>query len=160
VRLTSDQCWANLAAADHGVLCTNGARGAIDAVPVCFVVVGKVIASPIDTVKPKDTTELGRLKNLEADATAALLCEQWVRHDWSRLWWVKAQLTRRSGHDLSATLRDDCEAELRHKYFQYRGTEFADLLVFNVKSVSGWAASEDPDSGRRAMSGDERSAHY
>ena len=154
MRLTNDQCWANLATADHGMLCTNGARGAIDAVPVCFVVVGKVIASPIDTVKAKDTTELGRLKNLEADATATLLCEQWVRHDWSHLWWVKAHLSRRSGHDISATLREECEVELRHKYFQSRGTEFADLLVFIVKSVSGWAASEDPDALRRAMSGD------
>ena len=112
MRLTNDQCWASLATVDHGVLCTNGARGAIDAVPVCFVIVGKFIASPIDTVKAKDTTELGRLKNLEADGTATLLCEQWVRHDWSRLWWVKAQLARRSGHDLSATLRDECENEL------------------------------------------------
>ncbi|HEY1446551.1 MAG TPA: hypothetical protein VGF51_16790 [Acidimicrobiales bacterium] len=160
MRLTNDQCWANLASADHAVLCTNGARGAIDAVPVCFVVVGKVIATPIDTVKAKETTELGRLKNLEADATATLLCEQWVRHDWSRLWWVKAQLVRRSGHDLSATLRDDCEAELRHKYFQYRGTEFADLLVFTVKSVSGWAASEDPDAARRAMRRDGARTDY
>ena len=153
MRLTNDQCWANLGTVDHGVLCTKGARGAIDAVPVCFVVVGKVIASPIDNVKAKDTTELGRLKNLEGDATATLLCEQWVRHDWSRLWWVKAQLARRSGHDLSVTLREECEEELRHKYFQYRGTEFADLLVFNVKSVSGWAASEDPDAQRGAMTG-------
>ena len=152
--MTNDQCWGHLAAVDHGVLCTHGARGAIDAVPVCFVVVGKVIASPIDTVKAKDTSELGRLKNLEGDATATLLCEQWVRHDWSRLWWVRAQLARRSSHDLSATLREECEAALRHKYFQYRGTEFADLLVFNVKSVTGWAASEDPDALRRSMSGE------
>jgi hypothetical protein len=123
-------------------------------VPVCFVVVGKVIASPIDTVKAKETTELGRLKNLESDATATLLCEQWVRHDWSQLWWVKAQLTRRSGHDISAKMHEGCEEELRRKYFQYRGTGFADLLIFNVKSVSGWAASEDPDATRRALSGD------
>jgi hypothetical protein len=160
VRLTSEQCWANLAAADHAVLCTNGARGAIDAVPVCFVVVGKVVVSPIDTIKAKETTELGRLKNLEADATATLLCEQWTRHDWSRLWWVKAQLVRRSGHDVSATLRGKAEEALRDKYFQYRGTEFADLLVFNVKSVSGWAASEDPDAQRRAMSGDGSRTDY
>ncbi len=53
---------------------------------------------------------------------------------------MKAQLARRSGHDLTTTLRDECEDALRHKYFQYRGTDFADLLVFNVKSVSGWAA--------------------
>ena len=66
---------------------------------------------------------------------------------------MKAQLARRSGHDLSVTLREECEAELRRNYFQYRGSEFADLLVFNVKSVSGWAASEDPDAARRALSG-------
>lgn len=152
MRLNNDQCWGHLAEVDHGILCTHGARNVIDAVPVCFVVVGKVIASPIDTVKAKDTTDLGRLKNLDRDETATLLCEQWVRFDWSRLWWVRAQLARRSGHDLSTTLREECEASLRHKYFQYRSTEFSDLLVFNVKSVSGWAASEDPDALRRAMS--------
>jgi hypothetical protein len=142
------------------VLCTTGARGAIDAVPVCFVVVGKVLASPIDTVKAKDTTELGRLKNLDRDATATLLCEQWVRHDWSRLWWVKAQLSRRSGHDLTAPLRDESEAALRDKYFQYRGTEFADLLVFDVKSLTGWSASDDSDGEGRAPSAGERSVSY
>ena len=34
VRLTNDQCWANLAAVDHGILCTNGAHGAMDATAV------------------------------------------------------------------------------------------------------------------------------
>ena len=76
------------------------------------------------------------------------------------MWWVRAQLTRRSGHDLSAKLRDEWEEELRQKYFQYRGTEFADLLVFNVKSVSGWAASEDPDAERRTLSGDGTRTDY
>ncbi len=145
MRLTSDQCWSHLSEGDHGVLCTTGARGAIDAVPVCFVVVGKMLASPIDTVKAKDTTELGRLKNLARDATATLLCERWVRHDWSQLWWVRAQLVRRSDHDLTSTRREEFESALRHKYFQYRGTEFADLIVFEVKGVSGWAASGDSD---------------
>jgi hypothetical protein len=160
MRLTNEQCMANLAAVDHGVLCTTGARGSIDAVPICFVVVRKMVASPIDTVKAKDTTELGRLKNLEGDASATLLCEQWVRHDWSQLWWVKAHLTRRSPHDISAPLREECEQGLRNKYFQYRGSEFADLIVFNVKSVSGWAASEDPDAVRLAMSGDGSRTDY
>jgi hypothetical protein len=160
VRLTNDQCWGHLAAADHGVLCTTGARGAIDAVPVCFVVVGKVLASPIDTVKAKDTTELGRLKNLDRDATATLLCEQWLRHDWSQLWWVRAQLVRRSGHDLTATLRDESEAALRNKYFQYRGTEFADLLLFDVKGLTGWAASSDTEGTGRAQDGGGGSASY
>jgi hypothetical protein len=142
VRLTDDQCWDLLARADHGVLCTAGTRGAIDAVPVCYVVAGKVIASPVDLVKPKDTTELGRLKNLDREATATLLCERWSRHDWSRLWWVRARLVRRSGDDVQASLLEECEAALRERYYQYRGVEFADLLVFDVTSVTGWAAKE------------------
>ena len=142
MRLTNGQCWELLARADHGVLCTAGARAAIDAVPVCLVVVGKVVASPVDLVKPKDTTELGRLKNLDRDATATLLCERWSRHDWSRLWWVRAQLARRSGHDIKATLLADCEAALRERYYQYRGVDFADVLVFDVKALTGWSARE------------------
>jgi hypothetical protein len=54
-------------------------------------------------------------------------------------------MARRSGHDLRASLLDECEAALRDKYFQYRGTQFADLLMFDVKSVSGWAAEPRAD---------------
>jgi hypothetical protein len=142
VRLTHDQCWDRLARADHAVLCTTRADGAIDAVPVCYAVAGKVIASPVDRVKPKDTTELGRLKNLDRKASATLLCERWSRHDWSRLWWVRAHLVRRSGDDVPASLREECEAALRRRYDQYRGVDFAELLVFDVTSVTGWAAKE------------------
>jgi hypothetical protein len=142
VRLTRDQCWDHLARADHGVLCTAGAGGAIDAVPVCYAVAGNVIASPVDLVKPKDTTELGRLKNLDRQSTATLLCERWSRHDWSRLWWVRAHLVRRAGHDVHASLIEECEAALRTRYYQYRGVDFADLLVFDVTSLTGWAAKE------------------
>jgi hypothetical protein len=142
VRLTNDQCWDHLARADHGVLCTAGARGAIDAVPVCYAVADNVIASPVDLVKPKDTTELGRLKNLDREARATLLCERWSRHDWARLWWVRAQLVRRPADDVQASLLAACEAALRERYYQYRGVEFADLLVFDVTSLAGWAAKE------------------
>jgi hypothetical protein len=151
MRLTSDECWSHLRAGEHGVLCTTGARGAIDAVPVCFVVVGKALATPIDLVKPKGTTDLGRLKNLGRDATATLLAEQWDLDDWSRLWWVKAHLVRRSGHDVSDQLLQECERELREKYTQYRGAEFAEIVLFDVKTLVGWtaadsAASEPEDS--------------
>ena len=142
MRLTDDQCWDHVARADHGVLCTSGARGAIDAVPLCFAVVGKVIASPVDMVKPKDTTELGRVKNLDRQATATLLCERWSRHDWSRLWWVRARLVRRPDHDVRASQLEECEAALRERYYQYRGVNFAGLLVFDVTSFAGWAARE------------------
>jgi hypothetical protein len=143
VRLATDDCWSHLRAADHGALCTLNEKKLVDAVPVCFAVVGKVIATPIDTVKPKRTTELGRLSNLERDASATLLCDHWDRFDWARLWWVRAHLTRRSGHDVSHSMMEECDTALRTKYDQYRDTEFADVIVFNVKSLVGWAAAPE-----------------
>jgi hypothetical protein len=140
VRLDTDDCWNSLRAADHGVLCTVNEKRSVDAVPVCFAVVGKLIAMPIDTVKAKRTTELGRLSNLERDATATLLCEHWDREEWSQLWWVRAHLVRRSAHDVSNAVREECDATLRGKYAQYRDTEFADVIVFNVKTLVGWSA--------------------
>jgi len=137
VRLRTDDCWARLRAAQHGVLCTTNASGSIDAVPTCLAVVGARIVTPIDTVKPKDTTELGRRKNLDRDAAATLLCEHWDPHDWSRLWWVRARLFRVPRDDL-----DEYEAALRAKYAQYRRAGFAALLVFDVANVLGWSAAD------------------
>jgi PPOX class probable F420-dependent enzyme len=145
MQLTNEQCWANLRRGDHATLCTLNAKGLIDAVPVCFAVVGKVVASPIDRVKAKDTTRLARLTNLEREATATLLADRWDPDDWSRLWWVRAHMVRRSGHDVSARLLEDCEHALRAKYAQYRGTEFAEVVVFDVSALTGWSAGEEPD---------------
>ena len=142
MRLSSDECWSRVRASDHGVLCTTGARGTIDAVPVCFAVVSKVIVTPVDRVKPKSTTDLVRLKNLERDAAATLLCEQWNLHDWSQLWWVRVHLARKSGHDVSAPLLDECEGSLRAKYAQYRDADFAKLVLFDATSLLGWAAGD------------------
>ncbi len=147
MRLATDDCWSYLRAADHGVLCTVNEKKGVDAVPVCFAVVGKLIATPIDTVKPKRTTELGRIGNLEREAAATLLCDHWDRDDWSQLWWVRAHLVRRSAHDVSNALLDECDTALRGKYSQYRDTEFADVIVFNVKTMLGWSAASDEGLG-------------
>ena len=141
MRLTNDECWSSLRSAEHGVLCTANARHSIDAVPLCFAVVSKLIVTPIDRVKPKDTLELGRLKNLDRDATATLLCDYWDPHDWSRLWWVRAHLVRRSGHEVSDPMLAECERALREKYVQYRDTDFAELILFDVKTLVGWSAA-------------------
>ena len=145
MRLTGQDCWTALRAADHGVLCTSNPKSAestIDAVPVCFAVVSDLIAAPIDRVKPKRTTELGRLRNLDHDPSATLLCEHWDRHDWSQLWWVRASLVRLSSGDVSPSLLAECDVALRGKYAQYRDTEFATILVFEVKSLVGWSGAD------------------
>ena len=143
MRLTNDACWDHLRSAGHGILATTNAKGAIDAVPVCFAVSGKLIASPIDRVKPKDTNELGRVKNLDKESRATLICDHWKRHDWSQLWWVRAHLVRRSAHDVSDKVRTACEEALREKYEQYRGEEFDEVIVFEVKTLVGWAATDE-----------------
>ena len=142
VRLTTPECWARLKAADHGVLCTTNATGAIDAVPTCLAVVGARIATPIDRVKPKATTDLARRTNLVGDARATLLCEHWDQRDWSRLWWVRARLfyVPEIAHD--ADNMDQYEAALKAKYPQYNATEFAAILVFDVADVVGWSAAD------------------
>jgi PPOX class probable F420-dependent enzyme len=142
VRLSTEDCWSYLRAAEHGVLCTINEKKSVDAVPVCFAVVGKMVATPIDTVKPKRTAELGRLANLDRDASATLLGDHWDRHDWSQLWWVRAQLVRRSAHDVSNAVLEECDTVLKAKYSQYRDTSFSDMVVFNVTSLIGWSAAD------------------
>ena len=150
MQLTPAQCAGRLAAADHGVLCTSSGDG-VDAVPVCFAVVhdgpSTVLASPIDRVKPKGTVALQRLANLERDPRATVLCEHWDREDWSQLWWVRAHLRLRSEPEpepqpgAASRLLEECATALRDKYAQYRATEFARVLVFDVERLVGWAAS-------------------
>jgi len=143
VRLTNEECWSALGSAEHGVLCTVNARLSIDAVPTCFALVSGLIVTAIDRVKPKDTRELGRLKNLDRDAKATLLCDHWDPHDWSRLWWVRAHLLRRSGHEVRDPVLAAGERALREKYAQYRYTDFAELILFDVETLVGWSGQLD-----------------
>jgi len=152
--MTDDDNWRHLRAADHGILCTSNRQQRIDAVPVCFTVVSRLIATPIDRVKPKETTELGRLRNLDHDAAATLLCEHWDPDDWSRLWWVRAHLVRRPDHDVSTRQREECEHALREKYPQYRGAEFAAVVCLDVTTLVGWCAGTSRTS--RAHQGGDR----
>ena len=113
MRLSIDQCWNALRSADHGVLCTTSERGTIDAVPICFAVVSNAVVTAVDRVKPKSTTDLGRLKNLANDPAATLLCEQWNREDWSKLWWVRANLVCRSAHEIDRMELEEAGQALR-----------------------------------------------
>jgi PPOX class probable F420-dependent enzyme len=122
--------------ADHAVLCTVNVTGGIDAVPVCQAVLGDVLAVPIETVKPKRSTALRRVENLDRDPRATLLCEHWDADDWSRLWWVRASLIRIPVDEPELA---DLARLLREKYRQYREASFVALLTFRVDAVAGWS---------------------
>jgi hypothetical protein len=136
------------AAADHGVLATlSGPHGA-DLVPACFAIDGDRLAIPIDSVKPKGSTALGRVRNLERDPRATLLVEHWDPVDWSRLWWVRL-LLRRTEEPASQVAV--LERGLRDRYPQYRDATFVEILTFRIEHVGGWEAA--PPSRTRGATG-------
>ena len=138
VHLERDEAIRRATAADHGVLATlNAAHGAI-LVPACFAIDGERLAIPIDSVKPKGSTALGRVRNLERDPRATLLVEHWDPVDWARLWWVQLLLVRTDEpDDVVAAL----ERLLRDRYAQYRAGPFVDVLTFRIERVTGWEAA-------------------
>ena len=139
MRLSLAQCWTHLVASGRGTLSTLHQHDTIDAVPVCFAVVGESIVSPVDRIKPKETVDLARVSNARQTGTATLLCDHWDPDDWSRLWWVRAHLVLRA--DPTAEDVAPFEEALRKKYRQYGDTEFAHLLIFDVERLLGWTAA-------------------
>ena len=139
MRLAEDEARARLAAHDHGILCTVHAERGVDAVPVAYVVdEDGYVGVPVDRVKPKASLRLQRELNLEADPRATLLIEHWDRGDWSRLFWVRAEL--RWQGDAGAARAAALAAGLAERYPQYRDQPFARVLVLRIVGVSGWAA--------------------
>jgi hypothetical protein len=141
MRLAEDRAMARLAAHDHGILCTLHAVRGVDAVPVAYVVdADRFVGVPVDRVKPKASLRLQRERNLEADPRATLLAEQWDPGDWSRLWWVRAEL--RWQGDADADRAAALAAGLAGRYPQYRDEPFARVLVLRIVAVAGWTATD------------------
>lgn len=142
MKLTEHEALTRLAAHDHGILCTLHAERGVDAVPVVYAVDGEgSVGVPIDDVKPKSSSRLQRVRNLEADRRASLLIEYWDRDDWSNLWWVRAGV--RWCDDPDEARADALAALLAERFVQYRDRPFARMLVFDVVDIAGWAASQD-----------------
>ncbi|MBV9095275.1 MAG: pyridoxamine 5'-phosphate oxidase family protein [Streptosporangiaceae bacterium] len=139
MRLADHEARARLASHDHGILCTVQPERGVDAVPVAYAVDDDgYLGVPIDRVKPKASLRLQRERNLEADPRAALLVEHWDPSDWSRLWWVRAEL--RWQGDTAAGRAAAFAARLAGRYPQYQEQPFARVLVLHIVGVVGWAA--------------------
>ncbi len=141
MKLTEAEAVLRLAAHDHGVLSTVHVDRGVDAVPVVYAIEAGLIGVPIDRVKPKSSSRLRRQQNLEADPRASLLIEHWDRHDWSRLWWVRAEL--RYEGQAENELASVFAGRLAEAFDQYRDRPFTDILVLRILGVSGWSASPE-----------------
>ena len=137
MRLSAGEALRRAAGADHGVLSTARPDGSIDSVPACFAVVGDLVVTGIDDVKPKAGGTLRRVTDLEGDPRATLLCEHWDPDDWSRLWWARLRLRREAVPLADAAA---LEAALRRRYRQYAEAGFTALITFRIVEATGWSA--------------------
>ncbi len=80
-----------LAQARVARLATVRPEGHPHIVPITFAFEGGTIVTAIDH-KPKTTTALQRLKNIEARPVVSVIIDHY-EDDWSRLWWVRGDGT-------------------------------------------------------------------
>lgn len=141
MKLDADEARRRLANHVHGVLATLHAERGPDPQPVVYAVSDDgYVGVAIDTVKPKTSSRLRREDNLEADPRAALLLDHWDADDWSRLWWVRADL--RHIAEPSKELLEDLADRLARTVPQYADKPFHRVLACRITNITGWSASD------------------
>ncbi|MEZ5096159.1 MAG: hypothetical protein R2731_08525 [Nocardioides sp.] len=141
MRLDEDAARSRLTAQVHGVLCTLHPTRGRDPQPVVYAVSAGHVGVPIDRVKPKSSTRLQREDNLAADPRGALLVEHWELEDWSRLWWVRAELEHLA-HPPTA-LVDELAEPARPHGRSVRRQALPRILVCRIVGVTGWDAAPE-----------------
>src|SRR5207244_1306082 len=86
---------ALLADSPVGILATVRPDGSPHVVPFVFAISGRTLYWAVDR-KPKRTEALQRLSNISANPGVEVLVHRY-EEDWSRLWWVRATGTARTG---------------------------------------------------------------
>lgn len=123
-----------------GRFATVDKHGMPHIVPVCFALVGDHLYSVIDQ-KPKRTTRLQRLRNIEANPSAALVIDRYS-DDWSELAWVMVRGSASvvdSGEQYAEAL-----TALRAKYPQYRSMELdgRPMIRLSPNRVNVWGIEQ------------------
>lgn len=129
---------ARLALAQVAHLATTGPGGQPHLVPVCFALEGSIVYFAVDA-KPKRTSNLKRLRNIEANPKVSVLVDHY-EEDWSRLWWVRVDGTARLVTDQEES-RHAIEL-LESRYSQYRRMPpDGPVVAISVDRLTGWTGS-------------------
>src|SRR3989475_8179828 len=118
-------------------LATVGADGRPHIVPITFALDEDTIFFAID-FKPKKTTDLRRLRNIEANPSVSVLVDHY-EDDWTKLWWVRVDGSARiviDGADFERAI-----ALLTERYQQYRSARpEGPAVVIAIDRMTGWSA--------------------
>jgi PPOX class probable F420-dependent enzyme len=119
-------------------LATVSREGRPHIVPITFALDGDSIYFAID-FKPKKTSDLQRLRNIEANPSVSVLVDHF-EEDWSKLWWVRADGSARILID--GAVFEKGIALLTQRYAQYRSARPAGPVVhIAIERKTGWSAS-------------------
>jgi PPOX class probable F420-dependent enzyme len=130
---------SRLAAASVARLATLRPDGTPRLVPITFALVDGLVCSAVDEVKPKTTTRLARLADVERDPRVGLVVDHYA-DDWSALWWVRVDGT--AAVHRHGELRERALAALAAKYPPYAAAPpSGPMLVVTPVRWAGWSAS-------------------
>jgi PPOX class probable F420-dependent enzyme len=154
-----------LAPARTATLGTIASDGRPRLVPICFVLAGDALYTPIDE-KPKtpDPLTLARIRDIERRAEVTVLVDRWDE-DWGRLAWLRCEGRARLTDD--AAERASAIDALRTKYLQYAAhdLEARPLIRIAIERVRTWGdlsgrgtapSPSDGGSGSSSSPGDSR----
>lgn len=121
-----------------GHLATVRPEGTPHLVPVTYAVIDNQVVTMVDH-KPKTTSHLQRLANVEANGAASLLVDQYS-DEWSDLWWVRVDGSASVHRD--GSVRRQATAALVAKYFQYQEQQpKGPAIVMSIDQVSYWSST-------------------
>jgi PPOX class probable F420-dependent enzyme len=108
-------------------------------VPFVFALIGDTLYTTVDA-KPKRTTRLQRVANLERDPRCTVLVDHYD-DDWNRLWWVRVRGAGRVVADEAERARA-IEA-VTAKYPQYAEIDPGGVVIaIDAQSWQGWSSTD------------------
>jgi PPOX class probable F420-dependent enzyme len=119
-------------------LATAGANQRPHIVPICFAIDEQTLYFAVDS-KPKQTTNLKRLRNIAANPSVSILVDHY-EDDWGRLWWVRLDGEARVVEDAAEVQK--ALGLLAARYSQYRATTpGGPVVAVEIAGMSGWSAT-------------------
>jgi len=119
-------------------LATVCPRGLPHIVPITFAIDGDTIVTAVDH-KPKTTTSLQRLKNVESHPVASVIIDHYD-DDWSHLWWIRADGEARIV--VGGDAHEQAVSRLADKYQPYRERPpRGPVIALTTTHWATWSAS-------------------